>query len=54
LVLRDYAIAKKRRMMGETSARLANITILTAEDPRTESLDDILAEMARAANSAGG
>jgi UDP-N-acetylmuramoyl-L-alanyl-D-glutamate--2,6-diaminopimelate ligase len=45
---------EKRRMMGETSARLANITILTAEDPRTESLDDILAEMARAANSAGG
>jgi len=44
---------EKRRMMGETSARLADITILTAEDPRTESLDDILAEMAEAAKSAG-
>ena len=44
---------EKRRMMGETSARLADITILTAEDPRTESLDDILAEMAGAALSAG-
>lgn len=44
---------EKRRMMGETSARLSDITILTAEDPRTESLDDILAEMAGAAASAG-
>jgi UDP-N-acetylmuramyl-tripeptide synthetase len=44
---------EKRRMMGEVSARLADITILTAEDPRTESLDDILAEMAGAAVSAG-
>ena len=44
---------EKRRMMGETSARLADITILTAEDPRTESLDDILAEMAGAAAQAG-
>jgi UDP-N-acetylmuramoyl-L-alanyl-D-glutamate--2,6-diaminopimelate ligase len=44
---------EKRRMMGESSARLADITILTAEDPRTESLDDILAEMAEAAISAG-
>jgi len=44
---------EKRRMMGETSARLADITILTAEDPRTESLDDILTEMATAAISAG-
>jgi UDP-N-acetylmuramoyl-L-alanyl-D-glutamate--2,6-diaminopimelate ligase len=44
---------EKRRMMGETSARLADITILTAEDPRTESLDDILTEMAGAATQAG-
>jgi len=29
------------------------VTILTAEDPRTESLEDILAEMADAATSAG-
>ncbi len=44
----------KRRMMAKESARLADITILTAEDPRTESLDAILAEMAAAAVSAGG
>lgn len=43
----------KRRMMAEVSAELADITILTAEDPRTESLDDILEEMARAAISQG-
>ena len=41
-------------MMAETSVRMADITILTAEDPRTESLDDILAEMADAAVKAGG
>ena len=44
---------EKRRMMGETSARLADITILTAEDPRTESLEDILGEMTDAARLAG-
>jgi UDP-N-acetylmuramoyl-L-alanyl-D-glutamate--2,6-diaminopimelate ligase len=37
---------EKRRLMAEVSAELADISILTAEDPRTESLDDILAEMA--------
>jgi UDP-N-acetylmuramoyl-L-alanyl-D-glutamate--2,6-diaminopimelate ligase len=45
---------EKRRLMAEVSARLADVTILTAEDPRTESLEDILAEMARAAESQGG
>lgn len=45
---------QKRRMMAEVSIALADITILTAEDPRTESLEDILAEMADAALSAGG
>ena len=44
----------KRRLMAETSAKLADCTVLTAEDPRTESLDGILETMARAANSAGG
>ncbi|WP_322794064.1 UDP-N-acetylmuramoyl-L-alanyl-D-glutamate--2,6-diaminopimelate ligase [Bellilinea sp.] len=43
----------KRRMMAEVSAEMADITILTAEDPRTESLDEILEEMARAASSRG-
>lgn len=37
---------EKRRMMAEIAAQMADITILTAEDPRTESVDDILNEMA--------
>lgn len=45
---------QKRRMMAETSAQLADLSILTAEDPRTESLDEILAEMAAGAASQGG
>jgi UDP-N-acetylmuramoyl-L-alanyl-D-glutamate--2,6-diaminopimelate ligase len=49
--LRDV---EKRRMMAETSAQLADITILTAEDPRTESLDDILEMMAQGCIRFGG
>ena len=49
--LRDKA---KRRMMAETSAELADLTVLTAEDPRTESLTGILGEMAAGARSKGG
>lgn len=45
---------QKRRMMAEVSVDLADITILTAEDPRTESLDAILSQMADAAEAAGG
>lgn len=45
---------EKRRMMAETSADLADLTILTAEDPRTESLEGILAEMAAGAISHRG
>ncbi len=45
---------EKRRMMADVSARLADVTILTAEDPRTEPLEDILAEMAAGAEGAGG
>lgn len=45
---------QKRRMMAATSIGLADITILTAEDPRTESLDDILEEMADEARRTGG
>jgi UDP-N-acetylmuramoyl-L-alanyl-D-glutamate--2,6-diaminopimelate ligase len=48
--LRDKA---KRRMMAEISAELADLTVLTAEDPRTESLDEILEEMAAGARSRG-
>ncbi len=49
--LRDKA---KRRMMAEISAELADLTVLTAEDPRTESLEEILEEMADGARSRGG
>lgn len=39
---------EKRRMMGEVAAEKADYTVITAEDPRTESLDAILAETADA------
>ena len=45
---------EKRRMMAETSAELADLTVLTAEDPRTESLVGILEEMAEGARSKEG
>jgi UDP-N-acetylmuramoyl-L-alanyl-D-glutamate--2,6-diaminopimelate ligase len=40
--------------MAEVSAELADLTLLTAEDPRTESLDDILEMMAFGARNRGG
>jgi UDP-N-acetylmuramoyl-L-alanyl-D-glutamate--2,6-diaminopimelate ligase len=43
----------KRRMMAEISAELSDFTVLTAEDPRTESLEDILAEMAEGCREKG-
>lgn len=49
--LRDV---QKRGLMAETSLRLADLTILTAEDPRSESLDLILEQMAEGARRAGG
>jgi UDP-N-acetylmuramoyl-L-alanyl-D-glutamate--2,6-diaminopimelate ligase len=45
---------EKRRMMAEVGAELADVSILTAEDPRTESLDGILEEMAAGSRSKGG
>ena len=45
---------EKRRMMAETAAELADLTVLTAEDPRIESLDGILEEMAEGMRSRGG
>jgi len=44
---------QKRRMMAAESAKLADISIITAEDPRTESLEDILTEMADEAKRMG-
>lgn len=49
--LRDRA---KRWMMAEISIKLADITCFTAEDPRTESLDEIFREMAEGALALGG
>ncbi len=44
----------KRQLMARASVELADLTVLTAEDPRTESLDSILDEMAAGALSQGG
>jgi len=48
--LRDAA---KRPIMGEISARLADITVLTAEDPRTEDVNEIINQIARGCLKAG-
>ncbi|RME74466.1 MAG: UDP-N-acetylmuramoyl-L-alanyl-D-glutamate--2,6-diaminopimelate ligase, partial [Chloroflexi bacterium] len=48
--LRDV---QKRAMMGRIAARLADCTIITAEDPRTEDLAAIIDETARAMLAAG-
>jgi UDP-N-acetylmuramoyl-L-alanyl-D-glutamate--2,6-diaminopimelate ligase len=45
---------EKRRMMAEVAAELADVSILTGEDPRTESLDGILEEMVVGSRSKGG
>jgi len=45
---------EKRRIMAEVSVEAAELTILTAEDPRTESLENILEEMAAGARAKGG
>jgi len=38
---------EKRAMMGRVAGRLADLTVVTAEDPRTERVEDISAEIAR-------
>lgn len=48
---RDVA---KRRLMAEVATREADLVILTAEDPRTESLEAILATMAEGSRAQGG
>ena len=45
---------EKRQLMPAIAARVADISVFTAEDPRTESLDAILAMMAQACVAAGG
>ena len=49
--LRDV---EKRRMMGEVAGRLADLAVITAEDPRTEDLAEIMAMSARACEAVGG
>ncbi len=44
---------EKRRLMGEVAGRLADIVIVTAEDPRTEDLASIMAESVQAAEAQG-
>jgi UDP-N-acetylmuramoyl-L-alanyl-D-glutamate--2,6-diaminopimelate ligase len=44
----------KRAWMAKIGIQGSDITVLTAEDPRTEPVADILAEMARGAESVGG
>ncbi len=48
--LRDRA---KRPWMGEIAGRLADRVVITAEDPRTESLADIMADIAAGCRRAG-
>ena len=48
--LRD---AEKRPVMGEIAGRLADVTIITAEDPRTEPLKAITDQVAAGAEKAG-
>ena len=45
---------EKRHLMAEISAQEADLTVLTAEDPRSESLDEILAAMAAGCVKMGG
>jgi UDP-N-acetylmuramoyl-L-alanyl-D-glutamate--2,6-diaminopimelate ligase len=49
--LRDIA---KRSWMGSVAAEMADITVITAEDPRTESLVDIMADVAAGCANMGG
>lgn len=44
---------EKRPMMGRIAAELADLVIITAEDPRTEALDALIAASAEAAIAAG-
>lgn len=43
----------KRPMMGTIAGRIADIAILTAEDPRTEDVRDIIAQIAQGAKKSG-
>jgi UDP-N-acetylmuramoyl-L-alanyl-D-glutamate--2,6-diaminopimelate ligase len=44
---------EKRPMMGEISGRLADLIVITADDPRTEDVNDIMQEIAVGCEAAG-
>jgi UDP-N-acetylmuramoyl-L-alanyl-D-glutamate--2,6-diaminopimelate ligase len=43
----------QRGMMGEIAGRLADVTVITAEDPRTEDLDEIIDAIAQGCERSG-
>ena len=43
----------KRPLMGEVAGRLADLSVITAEDPRTENLDEIMEQIAGGCRAAG-
>ncbi len=45
---------KKRRPMGEIAAKKCDYVVLTAEDPRTESVEQIIEEIAQGCVAGGG
>ena len=45
---------RKRQMMGEISARSADISVFTAEDPRSEDVNDIISEMVKGSDKIKG
>ncbi|MFL5732794.1 MAG: UDP-N-acetylmuramoyl-L-alanyl-D-glutamate--2,6-diaminopimelate ligase [Chloroflexia bacterium] len=44
---------EKRALMGHVAGRLADLTVITAEDPRTERVEDISSEIAAAVAAEG-
>ena len=44
---------EKRGMMGAHAGRLADVTVITAEDPRTENLDGIIDQVAQGCERSG-
>lgn len=45
---------EKRPMMGEVACRLADLVVLTTDDPRTEDVNQIISEIAVGCENAGG
>lgn len=44
---------EKRTLMGDVAGRLADVTVITAEDPRTERVEDISGQIAKALEAQG-